>query len=640
MVQFSVIVPKTVQIENNRLGLLLKVMQVLAAFYVVWTFYSMKKYMGTTVPVPGANPWTETGTYYGICLAGSAPADCSPSNPCQKEHSLTEETCTGAGLKWYNGVCEVKKGAKLTKTSCEAAGLRWQESGSVTDLEEEWCDPEKSKQYQYQYGSDRMFSYTDLSCVQLPPSEWSVKGETEMFFTTFFQQRLQQNVALRPEQPSDESACTDETCEGAVMAGTLGLSCPAPGKWSALGKNAAGHCVCDCTVTTSHFVAGVEHLTLAFTHAAVASVSTKDTINMDSTKVGTKDNRENLNLVTTVVRDAETKAPYKTFTPGETIRIRIKDLLAWANPKVRLADMLEKDPVNGLTTGNTYPLLRMTGMTVRVTQVYHNKDDPGHNSDHGTPVCYLEISTNLDWSSKPQVDYTGFNAEGESRSRYRYNYGIKVKFSGYGSYSYIDMGAISLNIAASIVYLSLPVTLITLLAKYGLGGLSKIYENAVNEKLNLVNMFNGLLARSVVAAHVFRTLLQRDKDAGKGDEEEGVLLDATLVGEATHVFASEKGLDQHEVEVLTKSCTKAMRRPDRAGKASLSLGAFLDACNALAPGNLSQMAKFYDKEHSRSCLEAIFDPTAEHRENTAAKVAPAAAGDDSNLGSLPAAPKD
>lgn len=606
----TVVVPKTITIENNGLGGCLKILQVGVVFLVFYNIYLMKLYNGVRVPQTAANAWTEAGAYYGICLKKEAPSTCSPYEPCQDEFGLDEKGCKAAGMRWNDGNCLDQEGADLTEAACTGAGLRWQQAGTEADKQSDWCDRTKNKKFSYQYGSDKMYRYDNLVCAEIPEAEWSVKGETEMFYTTFFSEKLTETM------PTNNTGNCATSCESFAL---WEDSPRCPERWRPTGRMTdSGQCICQCMRTRNAFVAGAEHLMLAFSHSADVLKDSETALTSDSTtdRGSVKEDGDE-RLVTTEIRDAETKQVYKRgrFKPGKTVRIRLQDLLAWAKPAYKLGDILEKDPVNGMSEGDPYPLLRMTGMLVKVVGVYYNKDNAGHDSDAKGPVCYIEISVMPDWSSKPKVDYLGFSPDGRASWRYRYNYGIRVKFSGYGAYSYLDYNALQVNIATSMVYLSIPLTVVALFAKYALGNLSKIYEAAINEKLNLVQMFNGLLARSVLAHHCFDAFRTKAAAAGKEAELDGGLRDSSFVEEVRGVFEGNESLDKKEIDILTKSCAGAMRGVERKKTAhgEILKSEFLDACSSNVPINLAQMGVFYDEHAKRGCLEKLFDPTSHSR---------------------------
>merc|ERR1719181_1042616 len=100
----------------------------------------------------------------------------------------------------------------------------------------------------------------------------------------------------------------------------------------------------------------------------------------------------------TIVRHPRTKQTLRTFPPGATVTMPLSQLLELA--QVSLEDSVESTRANGLQvnyTVNTYPIVRMTGMLLNVALLYYNTADPGHQSSHDGPVCYVELEPELIW---------------------------------------------------------------------------------------------------------------------------------------------------------------------------------------------------------------------------------------------------
>eukprot|EP00931_Biecheleriopsis_adriatica_P050483 TRINITY_DN29230_c0_g1_i1.p1 TRINITY_DN29230_c0_g1~~TRINITY_DN29230_c0_g1_i1.p1 ORF type:complete len:589 (-),score=82.61 TRINITY_DN29230_c0_g1_i1:127-1845(-) len=498
------------------------------------------------------------------------------------------------------------------------------EQEQVADLQKDFCS--QSSNYDYQYDDVGKFRFQNISCYDIDDNERWIKGESEIFFPSFFQENM----------TTIKSGGTAAACPAAcgALAGCLSEG----GFWFTGKKNDQGECLCKCNEGRNRFITGLAQNTISFEHAVTA----EEPWSIKSHTASSTIPAESLKTVVTGPGGKEL-----VFQPGDIVSLTLEQLFDMAEEQVSLTDPFTGTNPNRISRSDVkrFPAVRMTGMAVEVTATYYNILDHRYPKAHRDrdsrckgkelcPICVVAIKARKLWTSSPRTDYAQpiDASRGTGSYRYRYMYGIRIHFSATGSFSFRDPSKLFAIIAAVVVYIQLPRTLITFLAQYLLGTLSVIYMNATCEPITLKSMFRGILTRALLAKRIYR-LWYGTPASDQANAEEGIMLRATAaVAEADNKLLKQElsdlleevglkdRIDDYELESmkLLLSMSDRMSEPD-----------FIRNVIHGQYASLDDVVKMYDVDRKHRCLERCFDSEvftrrALHSEaKKRAKVAPA-----------------
>jgi len=242
------------------------------------------------------------------------------------------------------------------------------------------------------------------------------------------------------------------------------------------------------------------------------------------------------------------------FAPGQSVdELTMKQWLELAG--VDLDKPFDQQPGNfegtleGLTGGGystgKYPYPRLSGVRLNILVRYFNYDlHKKVHTEMGDDDVYaiVTVSPVLGWFSKGQEityrsDPTDLTdpidaADGVTDGYYQdmYKYGILFDIQQTGLVGALDPVFIILTLTSGLVLLGVAGTIVNLLAKFGLGDLSKTYKSFIQEECDIQLEAARYTAQSIVASRAFKVA---DKDG------EGQLDFAELKGVVTSCFSEQ-----------------------------------------------------------------------------------------------------
>jgi hypothetical protein len=342
--------------------------------------------------------------------------------------------------------------------------------------------------------------------------------------------------------------------------GTVTYTCP-PGSMKTNFGEAAQQVVdgrCTHVKENNYIIPGMEGSTMAFDHSY-------DTTSGEY--FGTKPK--------TYVQKKDSDVNEYEFAPGQSVQLTMKEWLELAG--VDLDKPFDQQPGNfegtleGLTGGGAdysgagiiwrhggylgtgtalnssgkYPYPRLSGVRLNILVRYFNYDlHKKVHTEMGDDDVYaiVTVSPVLGWFSKGQdityrsnpTDLTDpiDAADGASEGYYQdmYKYGILFDIQQTGLVGALDPVFIILTLTSGLVLLGVAGTIVNLLAKFGLGDLSKTYKSFIQEECDIQLEAARYTAQSIVASRAFKVA---DKDG------EGQLDFAELKGVVTSCFSDQ-----------------------------------------------------------------------------------------------------
>ena len=198
-----------------------------------------------------------------------------------------------------------------------------------------------------------------------------------------------------------------------------------------------------------------------------------------------------------------------------------------------------------LNSAEKYPYPRLSGVRLNILVRYFNYDlHKKVHTEMGDDDVYaiVTVSPVLGWFSKGQeityrsnptdltdpIDAAGGAPEGYYQDMYKY--GILFDIQQTGLVGALDPVFIILTLTSGLVLLGVAGTIVNLLAKFGLGDLSKTYKSFIQEECDIQLEAARYTAQSIVASRAFKVA---DKDG------EGQLDFAELKGVVTSCFSDQ-----------------------------------------------------------------------------------------------------
>jgi len=473
--------------------------------------------------------------------------------------------------------------------------VAWAESGNYTDqsavdLEAPFCNATMNDKFDYWY--DETWSYTNTTCRSLPSGERSMKRAGEIYVPTYFSETFAETraVAKAAGNGSCTSACKVEgVCPNLVQGHAGSTTFETTGS-----LNAFGQCLCKCESAHNVFAVGASAVQVAL--ETMAKVREDPNANKFRQYISTKGDE-----VLTVIRSlhGDTFKEFRRFKPDETV-------------KLSLADWMKLGGVHSLNAVNTevkanyktdskyekFPLLRITGAVISLSINYHNKLDPAHaTADWDGPVCYIEVSVEKVWASKPVMAWGAVeDVRGAGSYRYRYYYGIRFKYESKGHFSYWNPIGVFTILASVLVYLNMPNTLMVYLTRYCLGTLSAIYYKAQTEILETGNLFYGLLCRALVGKACYEMLLNRQMQEQPNHENTSKgLTERSLDVHLKELFEDEEQLDRQELATIRSVLSEGF---NISAEGVVTKKAFVEACTNSEGCTLRELVDLFDNEAS------------------------------------------
>ena len=486
VLELSYLTEKRTLIRDWRLALLYYALLGLVTAYVVTSLVNGKSYIMTEVPTGVASAWGKVGKeFYDL----------------QKDWNTTSEQCTNT-----------------------AAG---------------------TGKYMFNYSAS--YVYDNVKCGYFNADEMISKlpSGNVMFFATHAHQSL---------------VARYKATEVVAADGTVTYTCP-PGSMETNFGEAAQQVVdgrCTHVKENNYIIPGMEGSTMAFDHSY-------DTTSGEYS--GTKPK--------TYVQKKDSDVNEYEFAPGQSVELTMKEWLELAG--VDLDKPFDQQPGNfegtleGLTGGGAdysgrgtiwrhggylgtgtalnstgkYPYPRLSGVRLNILVRYFNYDlHKKVHTEMGDDDVYaiVTVSPVLGWFSKGQEITYRSNptdltdpidaADGAPEGYYQdmYKYGILFDIQQTGLVGALDPVFIILTLTSGLVLLGVAGTIVNLLAKFGLGDLSKTYKSFIQEECDIQLEAARYTAQSIVASRAFKVA---DKDG------EGQLDFAELKGVVTSCFSDQ-----------------------------------------------------------------------------------------------------
>lgn len=455
------------------------------------------------------------------------------------------------------------------------------------DMASDLCNPATKWKYEYQYDAEGKWTYFNHTCKVLKMADRFVKGENELFIPTYTQDSWVRE--RRVPRGASDSSC-NAACAGLP-------SCHAAGTEAAFvhaeelqhGVNPS-ECVCTCSVTDNYYFAGQEALEVHFEH------STDNPGDGDPRAFRSTNKTHNM---LTIVRHAKDGRKLRQIQPGEQVHFQIKDLLDYADVH-SLQDPATFTSANFLTTPGVveYAPLRLTGLALRVGFNYVNAESRSSQGwDHDGPICFIEVSAEPSWTSKPVSIEYGSAEEiqtGEVVSRQKYQYGLRIKMSSTGEFSYLDILGIFLFLASSAVYLSFPMLLMHVLIWFFLGDLTDTMDDILHETPDWNAKFSSYVAVALAARHTY-------KDMNKAD----VSFDGEFRALAETLHSNDHGFTDEDFAAMRQVMLGSKPKHIRRDSAGVSEKEFLIAM--AGGGTLKDVWRMFDPSQKRPLLQRLLD---------------------------------
>jgi len=503
VLELSYLTEKRTLIRDWRLALLYYALLGLVTAYVVTSLVNGKSYIMTEVPTGVASAWGSGGEeFYKL----------------QKEWNTASEQCTNTA------------------------------AGSATG----------TGKYMFNYSAS--YVYDNVNCGYFNAAEMISKlpSGNVMFFATHAHQSLVARYKATEVVAADGTVTY--TCPPGSMESNFGevvlpngavtytYTCAPVSMETNFGEAAQQVVDGRCThlKENNYIIPGMEGSTMAFDHSY-------DTTSGEYS--GTKPK--------TYVQKKDSDVNEYEFAPGQSVQLTMKQWLELAG--VDLDKPFDQQPGNfegtleGLTGGGAdysgtgtalnsagkYPYPRLSGVRLNILVRYFNYDlHKKVHTEMGDDDVYaiVTVSPVLGWFSKGQEITYRSNptdltdpidaADGAPEGYYQdmYKYGILFDIQQTGLVGALDPVFIILTLTSGLVLLGVAGTIVNLLAKFGLGDLSKTYKSFIQEECDIQLEAARYTAQSIVASRAFKVA---DKDG------EGQLDFAELKGVVTSCFSDQ-----------------------------------------------------------------------------------------------------
>ena len=364
--------------------------------------------------------------------------------------------------------------------------------------------------YAFNYSAN--YVYDNMKCGFFTAAEMISKlpSGNVIFFATHVTQTLASRYTATATTTGD---VTTYTCEDATIKANFG------------GTDATQVIEGRCTHSKeyNYIIPGMEGSKMAFDHSY-------DTTSEQFS--GTKPK--------TYLRKKDSDKDEHVFEPGESVSLTMKEWLELAG--VDLDKPFDEQPGNfegtleglkgsgsdgSMDNSTDYPHPRLSGVRLNILVRYFNYDlhkDVHSAMGDDTVYAIVTVSPILGWFSKGQdityraeptdlsdpIDASDGKPEGYFQDMYKY--GILFDIQQNGLIGQLDPVFIILTLTSGLVLLGVAGTVVNLVAKFGLGELSKNYKLFIQEECDIELEAARFTAQSIVASRAFKVA---DKD-GEG----------------------------------------------------------------------------------------------------------------------------
>jgi hypothetical protein len=491
---------------------------------------------------------------------------------------------------------------------------------------------------EYKYIYSGTWSYQPGGCSDLHEGEAYKKGEGVIFIPTYFSDEMAyqrtgadcQRMLADDADEANPAGCLTSVTDGHTSRGSF--------------KMGNDGVTCKCSEYIERFTKYAEKRKIEFTHGyEVATTSdgaevqrgrsTDLTATMGPSNGDRTELSEDDSIILTVIESTDgqpcavgdktrlssagTELYSSKWTQEmslEGISATLEDWLACAKDADGNAASLDYE-ADGLRSGNPdenkAPHLRITGLKLFLDLMYYNREQ--HRLDAETRakheladdfsgvLCVIRVRASFVWNSAQEMAYATFND-----FRFRYQYGVTVRLQSLGVFKFPqnDVKTLSSAIVNAIVITKFPAKIMTGIALFGVGLLSKIYYATASEKVNINDEFHGVCARMMSNSASFRELTKQHD----GRLVDGMTFD--LLSEHMRVGFSkqleDKTLTEKEIVKMTRLIMNGLD-PSRDGE--IDVGEFVATCASNEVLKIEDITQFFDENRKRSCLERLLDDT-------------------------------
>lgn len=195
------------------------------------------------------------------------------------------------------------------------------------------------------------------------------------------------------------------------------------------------------------------------------------------------------------------------------------------------------------------PRPRIAGAHLYIDLYYYNAGHLKHDRPNKAAVCHAIVRASPRWNAVTGTAYSVVPEPGPSRAgsyRFRTMRGVSVHFHIKGEFSMFDTTVFVTQAVNAIVIMSIPGTLVCFVALYCIGRVSTIYYRAQSQRVNIQDMMRRLTARAITAVSTFRSI------AAGGDPD---LIEADQVGEIVRCAFKATNLEEgHLPEAVAHAC--------------------------------------------------------------------------------------
>jgi len=475
----------------------------------------------------------------------------------------------------------------------------WQETGGVAPAE---TPPHCNDVSRYLYNWSSSWMYKPYGCESVEPGEDYRKiSSAEGRFSTYIKDTIK-------EKAYGAAGCSAAATRCSTLGGDF---TPSPGPLRP----------CVCSKLQEYFVRNPEHNLFTFKH----EYEVQDTHDGRSFQRGsssaeytTSDSRPGVKtpgqILTRVLKnDGKTpcvvggRSEYLSGVDGD-ITASVEEWLACG--ELSLEDQSDINRGWG-PEENQAPHLRITGALVTLELRYSNSHSLATKDIH--TVCDVYVKVKPAWNSFQEIDHVEIVDTGDGRMakqyRYRYGYGVSFRFIKGGSFAFFNPNRVLTTIVNTIVLFGIPIQIVTLIAMYGIGSLSKVYYNMANERFYI---FKHMLAQSLrmIQANVsfrslsgqMRTKSENLKDLSSCDVED------SLVESISAAIMAEPGSEHfHKGKEAAKNMAMvvASQLEGMDGQAGFSFNEYMRACSFGEPIDIEAAAAMF-KPPKYPCL-SLFD---------------------------------
>mmetsp|Transcript_78596 Transcript_78596/g.163320 ORF Transcript_78596/g.163320 Transcript_78596/m.163320 type:complete len:569 (-) Transcript_78596:405-2111(-) len=502
------------------------------------------------------------------------------------------------GTKSYLKIVEVKG----YQTQWVSSPPEAYEAGVLADLAKPFCtDPQH---YAYKY--DDEWLYQDHSCAsQFVEERRGYKESADaVYIPTFYQETATQRVAA-------------PTAIGSTIPDCNLLSDNCDAGWKLLEANSMRGALCECAEERNIFMTGVETLKIGLEHyfdvtEAPVGIILADPVSSQASSARCQGSRwscyqEGNEMMTLVVAENTNKVIHQSLAPS-AISISIADILEGAEISLddNMTDTVENlllcstegaDKSNCRTDVEKYPLVRMTGadimFNIEYVNHYYFPTDYKELDGFSGPLCLIKVLVNKKWVGKPATDcrLPKNSKTFEMDCVQRYQYGIRVGFSVTGIFGVFDLQSLLVTIGAGLVYLMMPVKIVSFIAMHLLGPVSSVYKKASKQRIALDEELADLAVQGITVSQAFKSIV--------GNESH--LTVEALREEMQKVFKHED-LNDDELAHLADVVAALLSKGDE--KVGVTLPQIMEALKG--PMNIKDAIKLFDKDRSKAIFERIF----------------------------------